>query len=202
MLTSLSPLGERARNSHWSVTAAWHLLGTAAGGASVGAAAGLVGIATDGIHASPTTAMAILAFGIAVALMVDAGLVRVPKVQRQVNEDWIYRYRGWVYGFGFGFQLGFAVVTVATTAAVYAMLLAIVLAQSMWVGVVVGVAFGLTRGLTLLITSHATTPEALARLDATVARLDHPSKVATNLTEAVIPLVLIGATFIGPIGGN
>lgn len=201
MLTSLSPLGERARHSHWSVTAASHLLGAAVGGATIGAAAGAIGIA-DRFDIATSTVLVILTCGVVAALLADIDVIHLPKVQRQVNEDWIYRYRGWVYGFGFGFQLGLAVVTVATTAAIYAMLLAIVLAQSIWVGVVVGGAFGLTRGLTLLFTSHATTPDALARLDARVARLDHPTRVATNLTEALIPFVLIGATFLGPIGGN
>lgn len=202
MLTSLSPLGERARNSHWSITALWHLVGAAVGGATIGAAGSAVGVATDRVAISASTAITVLACGIAVALMADVGLIHLPKVQRQVNEDWIYRYRGWVYGFGFGFQLGLAVVTVATTAAVYAMLLAVVLARSIWVGVAVGTVFGLARGLTLLITSHATTPDALTRLDATVARLERPSRVATNLLEALIPPVLIAATVLGSIGGN
>ena len=54
------------------------------------------------------------------AALLDASGRRLPGVRRQVDDDWLRRYRGWVYGAGFGFQLGIGVVTIVTTAAVYA----------------------------------------------------------------------------------
>ena len=56
---------------------------------------------------------------IGVALDLGWAGLRLPTVRRQVNEDWLHRYRGGVYGFGFGFQLGLGVATIVTTAAVY-----------------------------------------------------------------------------------
>ncbi|HEV7196178.1 MAG TPA: hypothetical protein VGN19_09570, partial [Pedococcus sp.] len=43
MLSSISPLGERARNSRWWVTTTAYLVGSLAGGLALGGLAGLVG---------------------------------------------------------------------------------------------------------------------------------------------------------------
>ncbi len=45
---------------------------------------------------------------------------RMPLTKRQVNEDWMAHYRGWVYGFGFGAQLGLGFITLVACAAIYA----------------------------------------------------------------------------------
>lgn len=45
------------------------------------------------------------------ALDLGLGALRLPGPARQVDEDWLARYRGWVYGAGFGTQLGLGVVT-------------------------------------------------------------------------------------------
>ena len=52
---------------------------------------------------------------------------RVPGPRRQVDERWLDRYRGWVYGLGYGSQLGLAVTTVVSSAATYVALLAALL---------------------------------------------------------------------------
>src|SRR6267143_1292208 len=104
MLASIHPLGERARNSRWGITVTAYLLGSAAGGAGAGAAAGWL-VATACL--------------LATAVELRAGGLRLPTVRRQVDEDWLARYRGWVYGVGFGFQLGLGAVTIVTTAGVY-----------------------------------------------------------------------------------
>ena len=118
MLGSITPLGERSRGRRWGITVtAFALAATAAGaglGAVLGAAGGLVGL-------SATTRTGLLAAAVAVAVAVDLvpGL-RAPGPRRQVNEAWLHRYRGWVYGAGFGLQLGLGVTTIVSTAAVYA----------------------------------------------------------------------------------
>src|ERR1700737_74390 len=103
MLASIHPLGERAKHNRWAVTVAFYLLGSVTAGALLGAALG-----TIGVHGTP----AIVAALCVVAALVDASRWRVPSWRRQVNEDWLRRYRGWVYGIGFGFQLGLGVVTI------------------------------------------------------------------------------------------
>src|SRR5205823_890657 len=75
---------------------------------------------------------------------------RPPGWRRQVNEDWLGRYRGWLYGAGFGFQLGLGVATIVTTFTLYAYLVLAGLAGSVIGGAAVGAAFGLARALPLL----------------------------------------------------
>ena len=55
-----------------------------------------------------TPRSAILAVLALVAAAVDGGVFgfRPPFFRRQVNEDWLPRYRGWLYGVGFGWQVG------------------------------------------------------------------------------------------------
>ena len=54
--------------------------------------------------------------GVASGLSVRASILTDVGRRRQVNEDWMARYRGWAYGAGFGLQLGLGVVTIVTTA--------------------------------------------------------------------------------------
>ena len=78
-----------------------------------------------------------------------AGL-RLPTWRRQVDEAWLARYRGWVYGAGFGLQLGLGVVTIVTSATVYATVLLCALSGSPPVGLALGALFGLARALPVL----------------------------------------------------
>src|ERR1700737_2018054 len=115
MLASIHPLGERARRNRWAVTATAYASGSIIGAGPLGGALGALGRPAAGLsHRSVVLAVLCLC-----AATADAGVVAVPTVHRQVNEDWLHRYRGWVYGIGFGFQLGLGVVTIVTTAAVY-----------------------------------------------------------------------------------
>jgi hypothetical protein len=153
MLASINPLGERARRTRWGRTMTWYLLGSTAGGAAIGAVAGALGVALYAVVTPSHTALAVaVAAGGAAGIVVDLGVggMTLPTVHRQVNEDWLAKYRGWVYGTGFGFQLGLGVATVVTTATVYVMLALAVLTGSLLVGVVIGTTFGLVRALPLL----------------------------------------------------
>src|SRR5579871_5214858 len=118
MLASITPLGERGRGRRWGITAAAYVAGSLLDGTLAGALFGAVGT----LFVSPRA----LTIGLAAAIVVAAGAVdasrlTIPGVHRQVNEDWLVRYRSWVYGGGFGFQLGLGVATFVPTAAVYAM---------------------------------------------------------------------------------
>ncbi len=153
MLASINPLGERARRTRWGRTMVWYLLGSTAGGAAIGALAGALGL---GLHVLLTPSRTAVAIAVAVVCSAGAALdlrlggVALPTVHRQVNEDWLAKYRGWVYGTGFGFQLGLGVATIVTTATVYAALALAVLTGSLVGGIVVGATFGLVRALPLL----------------------------------------------------
>jgi hypothetical protein len=195
MLSSIHPLGERARHNRWGVTVAALVIGSTAGGAAAGLAAGLVGAGIQllvGDH--PAGQLALVAVVVVVALAIDLGLfgLRVPTVRRQVDERWLGRYRGWVYGVGFGFQLGLGVVTVVTTAAIYAMLAIAVISGSVVSGLVIGATFGLVRGLTVLPARGLTTPD---RLRSFHARLDKRRRLAAGLVpagEAAVVVFVVG----------
>ena len=115
---------------------------------------------------------------IAVALAFDATPLRrrLPTTRRQVNEDWMARYRGWVYGVAYGAQLGAGVVTVVTSAAIYAAALGALLCATVGSGALVGAAFGLTRAISLLPAGRASTPGGLVALHRTLGRLEAPAR--------------------------
>src|SRR5690242_14139999 len=104
---SITPLGERGRGMRWGVTATACAIGAVIGGALTGAVAGLAGDALLG-GLDSTQALAVLAGACLLGLAADLRLfgTRLPTVRRQVDERWLRKYRGWVYGVGFGFQLG------------------------------------------------------------------------------------------------
>ncbi len=160
MLASINPLGERARDRRWGVTVAAYLLSSTAAAALFGAILGTVGYA---LPLGPgATAVAVLTLS-ALALAVDLGLggLRLPTVHRQVDKDWLDRYRGWVVGLGFGFQLGLGVVTIVNTAAVYLTLALALLTGSAAAGAVVGTTFGLVRALIILVVAPVRRPDQL-----------------------------------------
>lgn len=162
MLTSISPLGERARGNRWSLTVGWLISGAVGGGAAVGAALGALGQASVAA-AGDGTRLVLLAGSCAAAAVWDLSGHRLPG-RRQVNEDWLVAFRPWVYGAGFGVQLGAAVATVVNTALVPLFMLAALLAGDMTSGLAIGAAFGATRGVSLVLGRRVRTPDDLRHL--------------------------------------
>ena len=180
MLTSISPLGERARGNRWSLTVAWLALGALLGGAAVGAALGALGQALAAARAG-AAGLAVLAAACAAAAAWDLSGRPLPG-RRQVNEDWLVAYRSWVYGSGFGLQLGAAVMTVVNTALVPLFMLAAVLAGNMTAGLMMGAAFGAARGASLVLVRRVRTTGDLRRLH---RRLDHYADRARRIGAGV-----------------
>ncbi len=162
MLTSISPLGERARGNRWWLTVWWLALGAVLGGAAVGAALGALGQALAG-SVGDRVRLVVLAGAGLVAAAWDISGRRLPG-RRQVNEDWLVAYRSWVYGTGFGLQLGAAVATVVNTALVPLFMLAALLAGDTASGLVIGAAFGAARGASMALGSRVRTTDDLRRL--------------------------------------
>ena len=146
MLTSIHPLGERARQQSFRVTVASYLLGALAGGLAIGAVGGAVGSLLPLEGWRPLAAAGVALVGAAL----DLTGRRPPSVHRQVDENWLGRYRGWVYGLGFGLQLGAGVVTIVTAAAVYVTVALTVLVGSVPMGALIGAVFGVSRGVAIL----------------------------------------------------
>src|SRR4051812_6588108 len=106
MLASIHPLGERARGRRWGITVSSFIAGAGAAGAMAGGLLGLAGAAVRdqaGLPLGLAVSIVVVAAVAGIALDVGVAGLRLPTVHRQVNEDWLHRYRGGVYGFGFGF---------------------------------------------------------------------------------------------------
>jgi hypothetical protein len=165
MLSSIHPLGEAGRGQRWWLTVTAHIAGAALGGAIVASALGTAGWAVARLGVGWTARLAVVAAVAAVAVWADGR--RWPawlwRPHRQVNEDWLTAYRGWVYGGGFGVQLGMGAVTIVTAATLY-VLAAVAFALATAVpALVLGAVFGATRGATVLAGGRIDRAERLVR---------------------------------------
>jgi hypothetical protein len=185
MLTSISPLGERARASRWWLTTTAYVLSSTLGGTAAGVVAALLGsLVPEAVRSSPAT-LVLVAVLLLVGLALDlgAGGARLPSWRRQVDEAWLGRYRGWVVGTGFGAQLGVGVVTIVTSSTTYAVLLLCALSGSVTVGAVVGGLFGLVRALPLVLMARVDTRE---RLWAVLRRIEHAAPIADRVARLAL----------------
>lgn len=183
MLSSIHPLGERARNNRWSITVTAFVVGAFAGGGVVGAVAGTVGVLVD---PRPDLALVVLAGAALLAGGLDLAGVRSPGPRRQVNERWIGELRGTVYGFGFGVQLGTGFATFVVTWGVWLTLLGAFLTGGTIEGAIVGLAFGAGRAVAPLASGWIDRPSRLTRFHAAMARLARPVHVAAGAVFAVV----------------
>ena len=193
MLSSISPLGERARSSRWWVTTAAYLLGSAAGGLALGVLASLLGaLVPEGVRSSPWT-LSLLAVLLLVGLAFDSQRSRLalPSWQRQVDEQWLTRYRGWVYGVGFGAQLGFGLVTIITSATTYAVVLLAALGGDLRVGLAIGVTFGVVRALPSLLMAGVTDRAGLHTVFGRVERWAISARIVARVALGVAATALL-----------
>ena len=166
MLASITPLGERGRRSNWWVTVTAFLIGATAAAAVAGAALGALG--SVALPARPRLPVLLAAIGVAIVL--DGLPLGVPGPRRQVDERWLDRYRGWVYGAGYGAQLGLGVTTIVSSAATYVTLVAAFLTMSAPAGAVVLGCFGAVRGLTPLAAAGVRSQRQLLEFHRALAR--------------------------------
>jgi sulfite exporter TauE/SafE len=189
MLGSITPLGERSRGRRWGATVTAFAIGAVGAGAALG---GVLGAAGSLVPASRTVRLEALAVVLVAAVLVDVlPGVRAPGPRRQVNEEWLGRYRGWVIGVGFGVQLGLGVTTIVSTAAVYATGAAALLAGSAPAGALVGGAFGAARAATLVPSGRVREPRALAVLDRRLEAWERPARVAAIAAQAALVAVVV-----------
>jgi hypothetical protein len=201
MLSSITPLGERGRNNRWWLTAAAYITGSIAGGAAMGAAlgalGGLVRQATSGADELPLVLLASVAMlGFLADLKVAR--LRVPTMNRQVDERWLTTYRGWVYGVGYGFQLGLGVVTIVTSAATW-VTLAVAFLTGSWVGgLVIGSVFGAARSLPLLLAAPVRSPGALRDLLRRQQRWAAPARLAAIGGQCLVGVLALLTLLVVP----
>lgn len=189
MLASISPLGERARRQRYAVTVAAYIAASTGAGALLGGLLGAVGAPWAGSRA----AMLLIGVLAVVGLLLDARVLglRVPGPRRQVNEDWLATYRGWVYGIGYGAQLGLGFTTIVTASITWVAFACAAATGSIAAGMVVGATFGLVRALPVLATARAYDPSMLRARLARLERLrPQTARVATVLQAALAVAVL------------
>ncbi len=140
-----------------------------------------------------TDGSALILLGVvAMAGVLDLIGKRPPGPKRQVNEDWLTRYRDWVTGVGFGFQLGSGLMTHVPVFAVWALVALAVLSGPPGASLI-GIAFAIGRSLPLLLTKHVERPSALARLMSTFGRYN---RIAVNALFGSYAVVLIVGAFL------
>jgi MFS family permease len=159
MLASINPLGERARGNRWGWTVGGYTVAAVAAAAALGGALGALGGLVA--HGATWRLPAIGAIALAAGIADLAAPGRLLSPRRQVDEGWLSRYRGWVYGVGFGAQLGVGVVTVVTSATVYAWLAATALSGTPVAGALIGAAFGLARAMPFAAVARVRRPDDL-----------------------------------------
>jgi hypothetical protein len=194
MLASITPLGERGRRRRWGRTVTAFVIASTLGGAATGAVAGALGwlVLRD---VSWDARIGLVAALLAVGLVLDL-LGKVPGPRRQVDESWLDRYRGWVYGAGFGFQLGAGVVTIVTNSAVWVALGAAMATASPAFGAAICALGGLVRGATILTGARLQTPEQLVRFHARLTAWRRPVRVTGLALQAVLIVAAAGALLV------
>lgn len=211
MLSQITPLAEAGRRQRFARTAGWFIAGAVLGGLTLGGViAGLAAVASAAEISQPS-ALGLAAACAFVSATVDARLLGFgpPFFRRQVNEDWLLRYRSWVYGSGFGWQIGVGVATYVMTAAVPLVVVLGALSASPWAGLGIGVVFGLARGLAVLLGAPVRTLPALysfhRRFDAAAepvrqAVIGVQLAVAIGAAWSATPTFVAAAVTVGGIG--
>ena len=186
MLTSINPLGERGRGNRWRTTSAWLVFGHVVGGLALGSVLAGVGVLVSamGLTLGSAAATALVGGAALVGAAFDLAGGRIPG-RRQVNERWLTKYRGWVYGLGFGAQLGFGLVTVVNTALFVAVCVAGVLLSAMD-ALILGAFYGATRGLVACVNGRVRNTASLRRMHRRFDQFERPVSWATAVALAVL----------------
>jgi hypothetical protein len=174
---------------------AWYLAGSTAGGSGLGLLLGWMGSLILPPSAAGPSLWVLAGFvGAGVVLDVGAGGLRLPTVRRQVNEDWLRRYRGWVYGAGFGAQLGVGFATIVSLSAVYLAFSAAFLTSSPLAGALVGGAFGLVRAGVQFAVVRVNGVDQLASAASVLRRWDRRAKqIAIGAEATLLAAILVAA---------
>lgn len=196
MLGSITPLGERSRGQRWGITVTFFVTGSLIGGAAIGAGLGAAGSPLVDLVAGALGAQAllwVLATALLVGLVLDLGMIggRLPTTLRQVNREWLTRYRGWVYGFGFGFQLGLGPITIVTTSLTYLVLLASFFSGSWIAGLAIGSSFGFVRGAVNLSVGRIRELHEYGVINTTLRRWEQRSQRLTTGVQLGLGIAMV-----------
>lgn len=197
MLSTITPLAEAGRGHRYRWTAGWYFIGAVLGGATTGLVAAALAAGMRAMGPGRATATAVATAAALVAAGMDSGLVGppLPHHRRQVDEDWLGRYRPWAYGIGFGWQIGTGVGTYIMTAAVYLVIVLGALSGSPATAFGLCVVFGACRGSTVLLGARLTTADRLRSCHARFEAWREPVR------RGVVVVELLAAAVLASVGG-
>lgn len=182
MLSSITPLGQRGRGMSWTRTVVSFWVGALLAGAVVFGLLGVIGEFLGVGRLNPWyTVVVLLAAGV-----LDLRGVKPPGLHRQVDEDWLGRYRDWVVGLGFGAQLGAGFATIIPSFGTWALFL-IAMGTGFPMAAYVGLAFGAGRSLLLFTTRSVRSTSSLAEV---MRRFTSAEGLARNVAVAGYAAVL------------
>jgi hypothetical protein len=188
MLSSITPLGQRGRGMSWARTVVAFWVGAITGGAIVFGVIGLIGSFLSIPSLNPWYSIVVLLAAAALDLLG----VKAPGPHRQVDEDWLGRYRDWVVGLGFGAQLGAGFVTIIPSFGTWAMFL-LAAGSGFPLAPLLGVAFGVGRSLLLVSTARVRSTPALAD---TMRRFNGAERRAGWLAVAAYGVVIMVGLYV------
>jgi hypothetical protein len=199
MLSQITPMAEAGRQQKFARTAGWFIAGAVLGGAMLGCviAGAALAIAAADVSRSATVAMVVVLAPVAAAIDAQLFGFGPPFLTRQVNDEWLSKYRAWVYGGGFGWQIGAGVTTYVMTAAVPLMIVVGALSGNAWAAVAIGTGFGLARGLAVLLGARLRTPAALIEFHRRFDAWGEP--VRQSVIGVQLAVAVIGAWMVAPV---
>jgi MFS family permease len=197
MLSTITPVTEKARGRSYAATVPWYVLGAIAGGATLGLIAATLSVPVRSFDIPSSAAVALVGVFSVVSVLSDlkVGGFQLPRHGRQVDRRWLDHYRSWVYGTGFGWQIGVGLATYIVTSAVYLTVAIAALTGSAGLAMLIGVIFGTVRGLAIFLGVRATTLEALHALHRRLHEFEPASRVLMFTVQALVAAVAVGAAW-------
>jgi hypothetical protein len=199
MLSTITPMAEAGRGYSFRSTSVWFVVGSVAGGLTLGGLMAGLSLAVAGLEATSTLALWIIALAALIAAASDGRVAgfHLPGHDRQVNERWLDSYRPWVYGAGFGWQIGVGLATYIMTAGVYLLIVVGGLTANPLMAVSIGGLFGLVRGLAVYLAAGLDSAEKLLAFHARFESWREPVRQSMIVLQALVGVVAAGAAGAG-----
>ena len=194
MLSTITPMAEAGRGHSFRSTSVWFVIGSVAGGLTLGGLMAAIALFVAGLEATTTAALLIAGASSLVAAASDGRVAgfHLPGHDRQVNERWLDQYRSWVYGAGFGWQIGVGLATYIMTAGVYLLILLGGL-TSPGTALALGGLFGLVRGLAVYLAAGLDSGEKLLSFHARFESWREPVRQTMIVVQALVAFVAAAA---------
>ena len=195
MLSTITPVAEAGRGHSFRSTSKWFVIGSVAGGFTLGTLMAGITMLVAGLGTTPGQALWIVALASLLAAASDGRLAgfHIPGHDRQVNERWLDRYRSWVYGAGFGWQIGVGLATYIMTSALYLLILIGSLTAEPVFAIALGALFGLVRGLAVYLVAGLDSTERLLSFHSKFESYREAVRQSTIVIMAAVSVAAVAA---------